>query len=94
MTWSQIDERLQETATPGLRVWFTEMPDTQNRGVAKPNETMTRIDYRPASASLTVWDGTLTVHLTGPTGPRTVTVHARCVPGAGEWRLDAWDVVQ
>ena len=32
-TWDRIDERLARLATPGLRVWFTEIPAHQTRGI-------------------------------------------------------------
>lgn len=90
-TWDRIDERLARLATPGLRVWFTEIPAHQTRGII-PGERVAGIDYRPTTASMTVWDGTIIVRLAGPAGPRDLSVHVRAVPSDGAWRLDAWDI--
>lgn len=90
-TWDRIDERLTRLATPGLRVWFTEIPAHQTRGIV-PGERVASIDYRPTTASMTVWDGTIIVRLVGPAGPRDLSVHARAVPFDGAWRLDTWDI--
>ena len=90
-TWDRIDERLARLATPGLRVWFTEIPAHQTRGIV-PGERVASIDYRPTTASMTVWEGTIIVRLVGPAGPRDLSVHVRAVPSDGAWRLDAWDI--
>ena len=90
-TWDRIDERLARLATPGLRVWFAEIPAHQTRGIV-PGERVANIDYRPTTVSMTIWEGTIIVRLVGPAGPRDLSVHVRAVPSDGAWRLDAWDI--